>query len=155
VEQYDTISWLYEVPYAGYNKDELGRGFIDEHEELFSRYSNGRFHDVSCGNGVQAVALKAQGYEITASDISAEMLRLTHAYAMEKHVVLSMFKSAWSDIAHHVDYKFDVVLCVGNSISHTRNQTERVEILKQFYEIMNEGGTLLLDTRNWELLFQS
>ena len=90
MEQYDTISWLYEVPYAGYSKDELGRGFIDEHEELFSRYSNGRFHDVSCGNGVQAVALKAQGYEITASDISAEMLRLTHAYSMEKHVVLSM-----------------------------------------------------------------
>lgn len=152
VEQYDSISWLYEVLYAGYNKEELGQAFIDEHEELFSRYRNARFHDASCGNGVQAVALKAHGYEISASDISEEMLRLTHAHAIDKKVELSTFKSAWSDIQQHVDHKFDIVLCVGNSISHTRNYSERFETLKRFYEILNEGGTLLLDTRNWDSL---
>jgi hypothetical protein len=47
--------------------------------------------------------LKAQGYEITASAISEEMLHLTHAYTMEKQVVdLSTFKSGWSDIKQHV-----------------------------------------------------
>lgn len=155
MEQYDTLSRLYEVLYAGYNKEELGQAFIDEHEELFSRYKNGKFHDVSCGNGVQAVALKQRGYEISASDISEEMLRLTKAYAMEKKVELSTFKSAWSDIKHYLNHRFDIVLCIGNSISHTRNYSERVKTLKQFYEILNEGGTLLLDTRNWDLLVEN
>ena len=88
MEQYDSISWLYEVLYAGYDKEELGQAFMVEHEGLLDRYKNGKFHDASCGNGVQAVALKARGYEITASDIIEEMLRLTHSYAMEKQVEL-------------------------------------------------------------------
>ena len=45
MEQYDTISWLYEVLYVGYSKEEMGQDFIEEHGKLFNRYRNGRFHD--------------------------------------------------------------------------------------------------------------
>lgn len=155
MDEYDSLSWLYEVLYAGYHKEELGHAFVAEHKELFDRYEHGKLHDASCGNGVQAVALKARGYAITASDISEEMLRLTCAYAREQHVKLYAFRSAWADIRQHVEDKFDIVLCVGNSISHTRDHCERVMTLQQFYEILNEDGTLLLDTRNWDLLSKS
>ena len=152
VEEYDSLSWLYEVLYAGYNKAELGQAFLDEHAELFSRNKFGKFHDASCGNGVQAVTLRARGYEISASDISEEMLNLTRAYAQEKQVDLHTFRSGWRELHQHMEDKVDVMLCVGNSISHTRDYTERVATLQQFYAILNEGGTLLLDTRNWDLM---
>ncbi len=153
--EYDALSWLYEVLYAGFNKDELGHAFIDEHSDLLIRYRSGRLHDASCGNGVQAVALRARGYDISASDISEEMLQLTRKYAKNKQVALSTFRSAWDELAQKVTEKFDVVLCVGNSISHTRSYSERVATLRQFYEILKEGGTLLLDTRNWDLLTEN
>ena len=155
MEEYDTMSWLYEVLYAGYNKEELGHAFLDAHDRLFRRYKHGKLHDASCGNGVQAVALKSRGYEISASDISEEMLCLTRSYAQEKQLELYTFKSAWSDLKQRMDENVDLVLCVGNSISHTRDSAERVETLQQFYELLNEGGTLLLDTRNWDLLSES
>ena len=155
MEEYDSLGWFYEVLYAGSNKAEMGQAFIDEHAELLSRNKSGKFHDASCGNGVQAVTLKARGYEISASDISAEMLNLTQAYAQEKHVDLHTFRSSWRELNQHMEDTVDLVICVGNSISHTRDYADRVETLRQFYGLLNEGGTLFLDTRNWDLMIES
>lgn len=76
-EQYNSLSYFYNVLYAGFESTFLEEIFIDEHQQILSNLKpNAKILDASCGNGIQATALAKEGFNITATDISEDMLEL-------------------------------------------------------------------------------
>lgn len=150
MNQYDSLSWLYEVLYAEYDNNQLGHDFLKEHESLLKVNTDLRIHDASCGNGVQAIALEKAGYKITASDISQEMIKLAKKNSAKVNANLEIFQSDWKEIYHKRKRRYNLILCIGNSIVHTLSREDRKTVLKHFYELLEIDGILLLDSRNWE-----
>lgn len=44
---------------------------------------------------------------------------------------------------------FDVVLCTGNSIAHTRSEEEMLSVLQSFARVLVPGGLVVIDTQHW------
>lgn len=58
-KQYNSMSYFYNVLYSVCDMMEFEKAFIEEYKDLFeSLPQNGKVLDSSCGNGVQATALK-------------------------------------------------------------------------------------------------
>jgi glycine/sarcosine N-methyltransferase len=152
MDQYDSMSWLYEVLYAEQEMDQLGQLFLKEHESLIKRSTTSRIRDVSCGNGMQAIALCRAGLNVRASDKSSEMIRLARRNAEEMKVPLDVFQAEWKELPTESEEPYSLLLCHGNSICHTSNRVDRKAVLDRFYKMLEPGGTLLLDSRNWEKL---
>lgn len=154
-QQYDSMSFFYSVLYAGYDPIFFENEFIDEHKNILDGLPyNARILDSSCGNGLQASALKRRGFDVTASDVSEEMVRLTKEYAESNELTFPIECIAWSELPNQYHEEFDLVFCYGNSISHSMGEDEMIQNLSSLYNIIKKGGRLVIDTRNWDKLIK-
>lgn len=145
--EYDDLDWLYEVLYAANSDAFYETEFLEQMKPILNL--NQRIHDASCGNGIQAVALAKQGFRVSASDISANMVRLTQERAKKAGVSLAAFTASWLELPRRAE-KYDVILCYGNSISHSLSKEHRIKNLSALRDALADNGRLVLDTRNWE-----
>jgi hypothetical protein len=60
--------------------------------------------------------------------------------------------SLWADLPATLAERFDVVLCVGNSLVHAAGQDAMVEALTGLRRMARPGGHVVIDSRNWEKL---
>lgn len=152
MELYDSIGWLYEVLYADHKIDWHEKAFIKEHDSILKNYTGCKIHVAACGNGIQAIALKQAGYDVTASDVSKEMVLLASQNAAKHGLSLEVFVSDWKKICTSRSEQYRLLLCTGNSLCHATNREDRQSVLHKFYEMLEDGGTLIIDSRNWEKL---
>jgi SAM-dependent methyltransferase len=116
-----------------------------------------RVLDAACGIGVDAAALLRRGFDVTASDASEEMAgaarqRLRAAGADGTRVVTS----AWADLPTSFEPgSFDAIFCIGNSIAHAPDASAAIAAFEAFRSLLAPGGTLVLDTHDWELVHQA
>jgi SAM-dependent methyltransferase len=59
--------------------------------------------------------------------------------------------SRWDDLPGSFDRRFDLVLCLGNSVSHLPGDA-MVEALRGMAGVLADGGLLVVNARNWERL---
>jgi hypothetical protein len=147
MNEYDDLDWLYEVLYAA-NRDEFYENdFLEKMKDVINK--NQKIHDASCGNGIQAVALAKNGFNVSASDISLKMVDLTKEKAQKNGLNFDIFVSSWKELPAK-KVKYDVILCYGNSISHSISKEDRIQNLVSIRECLSGNGILILDSRNWE-----
>ncbi|MDP4094058.1 MAG: class I SAM-dependent methyltransferase [Bacillota bacterium] len=150
-KQYDSMSFFYDVLYSGVDKRAWEEAFIDEFRDLLSSLpANAKVLDSSCGNGIQAAALKRNGIDVTATDISEEMINLTEKYAQSNNLSFPTKRLSWEQLPDNFDDEFDVVFCYGNSISHSINKEDMFKNIRSLYKVAKNGGKLVIDTRNWD-----
>ena len=112
-----------------------------------------RILDCACGPGWQAVTLKNEGYVVTGTDISRQMIRLAKANAREKGQRIPFKVAAWHELPKTFSpSSFDFIMCHGNAIGHCKGEKTMVQSLKAMRAVIKEGGFLYLDTRSWEWL---
>jgi glycine/sarcosine N-methyltransferase len=111
--------------------------------------------DCACGIGTDALALARQGFTVTATDGSESMV----ARARERLAVaaseVSVFQSRWEDLPARLADRFDLAICLGNAIVHTGSRRAMTESLQAIRGVLNPGGTIVVDSRNWELMYTS
>jgi SAM-dependent methyltransferase len=107
--------------------------------------------DCSCGTGQLAVGLAARGLTVVASDASAAMVRRTQELAAEHGVGLRTLEARWETLSDHLEPgTFEMVFCVGNSLTHATGSTGRLAALGAMSRLLRPGGSLVLTSRTWE-----
>lgn len=105
--------------------------------------------DAACGTGRHAEALAALGLNVTAADVSAAMLsfagqRLGPSPRVE--FALHSFLEPWNGRA------FDLVLCLGNSLSLAADHDAALAAVQQLIHATRPGGVCLVQVLNlWRL----
>lgn len=102
--------------------------------------------DLGAGHGVQSFVLANLGYAVTAVDFNDRLLdELRHNCAGLGVVDIN------ADIMVYTKYgdrKFDLILCLGDTLTHLENIEEVAEFLKNCRDLLSEDGRLILGFRD-------
>ena len=69
-----------------------------------------------------------------------------------ERLAIPLLHSRWADLPTATGERFDVVLCVGNSLVHAAGRDAMVEALTGLRRMARPGGYVVIDSRNWEKL---
>ena len=69
-----------------------------------------------------------------------------------EHLDIPVVRSLWADLPAVVGERFDVVLCIGNSLVHAAGREAMIGALTGLREMVRPGGHVVVDSRNWEKL---
>lgn len=111
--------------------------------------------DCSCGIGTDAIALNNRGFTVTASDASPSMIAATKSRAAKYAADINVVQSNWAELPAKTGGPFDLVICLGNSLVHSETKTQMVRALQAMRKVLHPGAKLVVDSRNWELLYDS
>jgi ubiquinone/menaquinone biosynthesis C-methylase UbiE len=109
--------------------------------------------DCSCGTGIQAIGLASEGFRVTASDISEEMIKAASKNASKHGVDIEFVHSSFLDLKTSFSRKFDAVISMGNAFSHMLTDQDAVEALKNMRSVLrDDNGVCLCDIWNYVTL---
>jgi len=108
--------------------------------------------DAACGTGVDAAALARRGFTVWAADGSEAMVAGAAARFARERLAIPLLHSRWADLPAATGERFDVVLCLGNSLVHATGRDAMVEALIGLRRMARPGGHVVVDSRNWEKL---
>jgi len=145
---YDTIAALYEflVPEALLTPHGSAAAFAAHVPE-----GGARVLDCACGTGTLTVGLALAGCEVVATDASEAMVQRTARLAAAHGAVVETAQCLWEELpGRGWDARFDVVLCVGNSLPHAVGRDGRRAALRAMAATLRPGGRLVVTSRTWE-----
>ena len=120
---------------------------------LFQRASAGQaVLDASCGTGINAAVLARRGFDVWATDGSEAMITEAAARFGREQLAIPVRRCLWADLPRTLAERFDVVICVGNSLVHAAGRDAMVEALTGLRQMARPGGHVVIDSRNWEKL---
>ena len=145
--------------------------FVDRWDELIDwekrRESEGGFFegilnnngvrtvlDIACGTGYHTVNLALNGFQVTGSDGSANMVKKSQENA-ERFGLKSarLVEAQWTSLSEAFPgEKFDAIVCLGNAFTHLFGDDERRKALGEIYGLLNNGGVAVIDHRNYDTM---
>ena len=108
--------------------------------------------DAACGTGLNAAALARRGFMVWASDASHAMTVAAAARFRAERLAVPLLHCTWEDLPAATGERFDVVLCIGNSLVHAAGRDAMVRALIGLRRMARPGGHVVIDSRNWEKL---
>jgi SAM-dependent methyltransferase len=114
-------------------------------KEVLSRCPGNRVADLACGTGLHAEYLAVAGAEVSAFDLSPDMIafaRTHHAHARVTYAVGDMRSPAGGP--------WDLVLCLGNSLSLLANVDEVAQMFAAVSRSLTPGGCFLFQVLNYD-----
>ncbi len=108
--------------------------------------------EAACGTGVDAAVLARRGFTVWAADGSDAMVEGAAARFRREQLVVPLLRSRWADLPAAAGERFDVVLCLGNSLVHAAGRDAMVQALTGLRRMARPGGYVVIDSRNWEKL---
>jgi SAM-dependent methyltransferase len=139
-----------------FDDDALARGPAIDHPataRLLQRTSHASaVLDAACGTGLNAAALARRGYRVHAADGSEAMIAVAAARFRSEQLEIPVVQCMWADLPAVIGERFDVVLCIGNSLVHAAGADAMIGALTGLREMARPGGHVVVDSRNWEKL---
>ena len=116
---------------------------------------NARILDLACGSGRHAVALAAQGHEVTGLDLSPQMIEAAKHHAKEKGVVAQFSVADMRQVTVLLECPFDLIICLGNSLALLPTLTDVQHTLADVHQLLTDGGSFVSQTLNFEEIHQT
>lgn len=113
----------------------------DIYAGLLCRYGvkGGMLLDLACGTGSLSIPLAKQGFNVTAADISQEMLTVAAAKSAEVHwLCCDMTKLPFNE-------QFDAVVCALDSLNHLPDLSAIQQTFEVVYRSLKAGGVFAAD----------
>lgn len=102
--------------------------------------------DVGCGTGNTAIPLSEHGFEVTAVDLSDEMLIVAKEKSDAKGVNIRYFQQDMKELGG-LGY-FDVVISLCDSINYLSNEDEVETTFRRIYNHLNNNGIFVFDVHS-------
>lgn len=153
-EQYTKDFVDYWDDLVGWDKREAAEGGF--YQRLLTSSGVRTVADVACGTGFHSITLAKSGFEVTAADGSANMVRKTQENARKMGIELKETKTAdWVKLSKDLGKEaFDAILCLGNSFTHLFEHEARRDALEEFYKAVKPGGLVAIDHRNYDSMLE-
>jgi glycine/sarcosine N-methyltransferase len=126
------------------NKDEsdpLRRQFFSR---IFEEYKVRSVLDCACGTGRDLILFKSLGCQVLGSDISDSMLAQARNNFSDRGMQITLVKADYRELPDHFSSKFDAIVCLSTAISEMQNETEVLNAFGSMYQVLNEGGILVM-----------
>lgn len=107
--------------------------------------SGARALDLGAGTGLQSIPLTELGYEVTAIDVSTELLAELRA-ACPGAITLEGDIREFATLASG---EFDVIVCMGDTLTHLPSKIAVESVLTAACRKLAPGGTLALTLRDY------
>lgn len=123
-------------------------------DSLYSKWENyvekrstkGKLLELACGTGDLAILLKKAGYDVTATDLSIEMLEIAAQKIEANDLNFEIGQMNMLDLSG-VD-KFDVITCFDDSICYLEDKKQLKIAFNEAYEHLNKNGKYLFDAHS-------
>lgn len=110
--------------------------------------------DVACASGSYALELARSGYDVSATDIDEEMVRIAKKRSIEQNAIIKVFQADMLQIGEIAKERYNCIFCVGNSIVHVGNREEVSRVVLQMKGLLEEDGSLILQIINFDRVFK-
>ena len=113
--------------------------------------------DIASGTGYHSVTLNMNGFDVTGSDGSANMITKAKENAERfGQNDMRLEVAEWTSLSNtFTNDKFDAIVCLGNAFTHLFNDTERRVALNQIYGLLSPGGVAIIDHRNYDSILDN
>lgn len=108
--------------------------------------SSGRILDVGCGTGNIAIPLAKKGLDVTAVDLSEEMLFVAQEKSERAGVKIQFFQQDMRELEGLGT--FDTVISLCDAINYLKNETELLTTFQRVAEHLNENGLFVFDVHS-------
>lgn len=107
--------------------------------------------DAACGTGMHAAALAQLGHRVSAADLVPEMVEQARHNAQAASVDIDIKTAGFGQLESAFgSTRFDLVLCLGNSLPHILSASALSKALYDFAAVLHPGGMLLIQNRNFD-----
>lgn len=103
--------------------------------------------DLGAGNGIQSIALKNLGFEVTAVDFNKQLLNELKRNPNGKGI-----KTELTDITNVADFQNlrpELIICCGDTITHLENKEQIEKLISDATKILENKGYLILTFRDY------
>lgn len=122
-------------------------------ERLFSGKNIKTVLDVSIGTGGLTLPMTGLQIALSGSDLSEKMLAKCREKAERIGVSVDLTASDFRCVSKAFDRKFDCVISTGNSLAYVNNEDVKTTLF-QMDALVEDGGYLYFDTRNWDKILK-
>jgi len=110
--------------------------------------------EIACGTGNFSIYLYNHGYDITCTDLSPAMLKVTLDKFKEKRIPQKLFAADMTSLP--LKTEFDAVLCLYDSVNYLRDSDDLRKMFQEVYTVIRDGGLFIFDVctaKNSQMFF--
>ncbi len=120
-------------------------------EKIISDYQIKSLLDAGCGTGRHCFHFLTMGLDaVVGADASERVIELARHRAAAIGGEIDFVQAEFTDLAKKVSGSYQLVCCLGNSISHLLSYDDLELALKNFRKLTTKTGIVLLHLLNWE-----
>jgi glycine/sarcosine N-methyltransferase len=113
--------------------------------------------DACLGCGATTIGLRLRGRKnILSNELDPDMREVAKKEAAARGIQLYTSSYNWRELTPKRNGglgKFDLITCLGNSLTLVPNREGRLHVLKNFLGLLAQNGTLIIDERNYSRVY--
>jgi len=149
---YNNISDTYDEMFDFENDLKSAEKIIAELKKQFSFKTS---LDIGCGTGSFTIALSRSDAKTTGVDLSTSMIDLAKNNSLAYKQNIDFVNSGMTDLINNIDDKFDLIMCMGNTLPHLLTKEDLLTMLSSCKQLLNPGGHLVLNLLNYDRILSS
>ncbi len=111
--------------------------------------------DACLGCGATTIGLRLKsGASVVPNEIDPDMLDVAISEARKRDIRIRALSHDWRSIPSHLQGMFDMVTCLGNSLTLIFEQEGRLRALRNFASLLSPKGALVIDERNYPRILE-
>jgi SAM-dependent methyltransferase len=124
-------------------------------KKIVSDYKLKSSLDVACGTGFHVIMFRRLGLDAIGVDGSPKMIDKAKANSMACGVTVDFVLGDFHNLSKRFSEGFDIITFLGDTLAHIKDKAETKKVIQSFYNILNPGGVLVLQTRNYEMIVKN
>ncbi len=119
-------------------------------KKIVEQYSIQTALDAGAGTGFHSLVLAKLGVQVTAVDISEEMIDRLKENSKQLRLSVDTVVSDFERLTDAIAKTFDAVFCLGNSLVHLLTDEALQKTLMNFRSLLNPKGVLIIQILNYD-----